>query len=158
MSVFKLLVWVVKEIGMIIRDFLWKGLELGSKGILLVAWKRICRPRNIGGWGILNISEFNKALLEKWWWKIYSGQNGCWSKIIHFNYLNRGPPGPLFHTPPKNKSFFWASIILILPSFRFCTLNILKSNDSTLFWYDNLLEGRAPKGLWLDLFNDCIFP
>ena len=106
MSVFKLPVWVVKEIDKIYRDFFWKGPELGPKGMRLVAWSRICRPRNMGGWGILNIQEFNKALLGKWWWKIHSEQNSCWLKVIHLNYLNKASLGLLFHTPHRiNLSF-----------------------------------------------------
>lgn len=34
----------------------------------------------------------------------------------------------------------------------------MKNGDSTLLWYDNLLDGRAPKDLWPELFNDCNFP
>lgn len=55
MFVFKLPAWVIKDIGRIRRDFKWKDPDLGPKGIRLVAWKKICRPRNMGGWGILNL-------------------------------------------------------------------------------------------------------
>ncbi|XP_039129471.1 uncharacterized protein LOC120265593 isoform X2 [Dioscorea cayenensis subsp. rotundata] len=77
MSVFKLPVWVIKEINKIRRDFLWKGPDLGAKGISLVDLKRICKPRELGGWRILNLFEFNKPLLGKWWWKIFTGRKGC---------------------------------------------------------------------------------
>lgn len=83
MSVFKL---VILEIDKIRRDFLWKGPDMGSKGIRLVAWKRICRPKNLGGWGIINLKEFNRALLGKWWWKIATNPISCWAKIINTNY------------------------------------------------------------------------
>lgn len=49
MSVFKLPAWVIHDIDKIRRDFLWKGPDLSSNGIRLVAWKRICRPCNMGG-------------------------------------------------------------------------------------------------------------
>lgn len=110
------------------------------------------------GWCILNIQEFNKALPGKLWWKIYSIQNNCWSKIIHFNYLNREPLGPLFHTPSKNKSFFWVGITSIVSPFRSCSSKIVRNSATMLLWYDNWLEGRALKDLWPDLFNDCILP
>lgn len=64
----------------------------------------------------------------------------------------------MFHLPPRNKSFFWAGITLILPSLRAYISMIVKNGDSTLLWFDNWLEGCAPKDLWLDLFNDCNFP
>lgn len=92
MSVFKLPAWVIQDIDKIRTDFLWKGPDLGSNRIRLVEWKRICRPRNIGGWTILNLHEFNKALLGKWWWKITSNPNSCWAKIINANYSIKNPP------------------------------------------------------------------
>lgn len=106
MSMFQLPFWVVKEIDKIQRDFLRKCPNLGPKGFHLVEWKKIFRQQEMREWEILNLHIFNKALLVKWWWKIFSNQKGCWSKIIHFNYLNKGPPGPMFHSPPRNKSYF----------------------------------------------------
>lgn len=112
----------------------------------------------MGEWGNLNLQVFNKALLCKWWWKIYSDQTSCWSRIIHYNYLNRHRTGPMYHLPPRNKSLFWAGITLILPPFRSCISKTVKNDNSTLLWFDNWLEGRAPKDLCLDLFNDCNLP
>lgn len=74
MLVFQLPIWVVKEIDKLRRDFPWKGSELGPKGFHLIAWKRVSRSRDMRYLGILNLHEFNKVLLGKWWWKIYSGQ------------------------------------------------------------------------------------
>lgn len=65
MLILKLLAWVILEIDKIRRDFLWKGPELGSKGVRVIAWKRICHPRNMVGWGIHDLNEFNLALLGK---------------------------------------------------------------------------------------------
>lgn len=106
MTVFKLLAWVINEIDKIQRDFLWKGLDLEPKGIRLVAWKRICRLCNMGGWGILNLQESNRALLGKWWWEISFNLNSYWAKIIKDNYLTRNSTRIVFQTPPRNKSIF----------------------------------------------------
>jgi len=50
------------------------------------------------------------------------------------NYFSRGPQTPMFQTPPRNKSFFWASLSPILPSFRFGTSKNVKNGESTLLW------------------------
>lgn len=60
MSVFKLPLLVSNEIDRVSRDFLGKRPELGPKGICLVAWSRICKPRKMGGWCILNIQISTK--------------------------------------------------------------------------------------------------
>ncbi|KAH7676557.1 hypothetical protein IHE45_07G024900 [Dioscorea alata] len=109
-SVFKLPIWVLNKIYKIRRDFLWKGPELGPKGIRPVAWNRICRPRKLGGIGILNLQEFNKALLGKWWWKLITNPNSYFAKISKFNYLKRNPIRFLYQPPPRNKSYFWVGI------------------------------------------------
>lgn len=63
----------------------------------------------MGGWGILNLCSSNKALLAKWWQnhrRSTLDKQGCLSKIIHLNYLDRGSLGPLFHSPIRKKYFF----------------------------------------------------
>lgn len=52
------------EIDPIRRDFLWSGPDL-CVGCRLVCWKNLCRPRDQEGWGILDFSAFNQALLGK---------------------------------------------------------------------------------------------
>lgn len=42
-------------------------------------------PR-VGGWGILNLHNFNLALMGKWWWKFYKDHNWCGMKVVQFNY------------------------------------------------------------------------
>ena len=37
----------------------------------LVKWKLMCRPKNLGGLGIINTLVMNKCLLIKWWWKLW---------------------------------------------------------------------------------------
>lgn len=83
----------------------------------------------MGGWGILNLCSSNKALLAKWWQnhrRSTLDKQGCLSKIIHLNYLDRGSLGLLFHSPTRKKYFFSVGITPILSSFRVCTLKSVK--------------------------------
>lgn len=36
----------------------------------------MCKPKNLGGLGILNTSVMNKCLIVKWWWKIFHTPSG----------------------------------------------------------------------------------
>jgi len=33
----------------------------------LVIWERVCKRKEFGGMGVINLCDFNKALLLKWW-------------------------------------------------------------------------------------------
>lgn len=39
-----------------------------ERGIRLANWELVCKPRKIGGLGIIDITVFNDALLAKWYW------------------------------------------------------------------------------------------
>lgn len=86
MSLFHLPCWVIKDIDRIRRDFLWSGPDLDHSGCRLVCWKNLCRPRDQGDWGILDLARFNQALLGKWLWKYYMDPSWGGSKVIQFNY------------------------------------------------------------------------
>lgn len=86
MSIFWLPTWVIKKIKHLRRDFLWYGPDIDYSTCRLVYWKNICRSRDQGGWGILDLYNFNQALLGKWWWKFMTDTNWCGSKVIQFNY------------------------------------------------------------------------
>lgn len=63
MSIYKLPSCVIKVINNIRHDFLWRGPKTDKVGCRLVSWKCICRPCDLGGWVILNLVDFNLALL-----------------------------------------------------------------------------------------------
>lgn len=65
MPIFRLPCWVIKDIDCIRRDFLLSGPDIDHLGCRLVCWKNLCRPRDLLGWGILELSSINQALLGK---------------------------------------------------------------------------------------------
>jgi hypothetical protein len=52
---------------MLRNTYLWrkKTDDVQARGSALVAWKKICRPKQQGGLGVLNLDLQNKALLLK---------------------------------------------------------------------------------------------
>jgi hypothetical protein len=50
------------------RNFLWTGLEDAHGGHCTVNWKRVQRPKSMGGLGILDLIKFNRALRLRWVW------------------------------------------------------------------------------------------
>ena len=57
-------------------DFFWAGLlwqeNIDKKKYHLVKWSEVCEYEDMGGLGVQNLAHMNKALLCKWWWKIYN--------------------------------------------------------------------------------------
>jgi hypothetical protein len=52
----------------ILWGFLWKGCKEAHDGHCLVAWDRVCMPKELGGLGILNLRKMNLALRVRWLW------------------------------------------------------------------------------------------
>ena len=52
------------------RNFLWSGISGESKlHLTLVKWVKVCKPLQVGGLGIRQLTSFNFALLGKWLWR-----------------------------------------------------------------------------------------
>lgn len=69
LSLYKLPVKVRKKWDSIRSNFLWNGPPSETKKYHLVIWDRVCKKKEFGGLGVLNLQDFNQALIGKWWWK-----------------------------------------------------------------------------------------
>ena len=74
LSFFSILKWVEREIDSLRRKFLWKGANTERKSFSVVNWKKVCKRKEFGGLGIINLQVFNMALLLRWWWKLFEEQ------------------------------------------------------------------------------------
>ena len=63
-------------------------LNLIERGIHLVAWEKLAKPKMFGSWGIKNIFWARKALAMKSLWKVIFDQ-GLWGKVIRSKYLKK---------------------------------------------------------------------
>ncbi|KAF7827206.1 reverse transcriptase [Senna tora] len=82
--------------GMLSRFFL--GHMQDKKATPMIAWNRICHPKQLGGLGIRRFDPLNRALLGKQYWRILTNQSALIIrlpfKIIMFFWklLQRGLP------------------------------------------------------------------
>lgn len=70
LSFYSLLARVIKKINSIRKKFLWEGADGKLGSYYLVSWGRVCKYLSQGGLGVLDLRDFNRALLEKWWWRL----------------------------------------------------------------------------------------
>jgi len=85
MTMFIILVIVIKKMVSIQRKFLWGWGSEGRK-ITWVSWENVCESRESGGLGVVNIKDFNSALLGKWVWRLGSNEVGLWKEVVESKY------------------------------------------------------------------------
>ena len=67
MAIFRMSEGVRRQIESIMRRFLWQGTRpWETRGVALVAWRTVCRPKSLGGLGIRHLRHTNRALLSNW--------------------------------------------------------------------------------------------
>ncbi len=60
---------------------MWGGMDNDSK-LDLVNWKKVCTPIQLRGLGIMSLTTFNQALLEKWLWGFVVERKAFWHQIV----------------------------------------------------------------------------
>jgi hypothetical protein len=113
------------------RHCLWRKKDK-TKVQSLAAWDMICKPKDKGGLGILNLSVQNNALLLKHLHKFYNHDSTPWVQLIWDSYYYEAVP----HAVTLAGSFWWKSIIKLSDQYRLLTKCAVGNGSSILFWSD----------------------
>jgi hypothetical protein len=89
------------------RNFMLR--DSNNKGIYLVGWNKIARPKQYGGLGVRPTREANVSLLGKLVWDIVQSSSKLWVELFSSKYIT-GPNFLLSSIPPRSSST-WSSII-----------------------------------------------
>lgn len=92
MCLLKLPSGVLRQIDKYRRNCLWRSSTLNGRGKSLVAWKEVCKPKNHGGLGVLNLGTQNRALLLKNLNKFYNHANLPWVRLVWEAYYPSSHP------------------------------------------------------------------
>ncbi|GJT53298.1 cysteine-rich receptor-like protein kinase [Tanacetum coccineum] len=98
-----------------------KGGNISKRKIHLVSWKIVCKPKELGGLGVVPLRVKNMALLTSWWGKYNENRSALWKMVITKSYARSFPSklSELHFIPPHSRvSSVWKNII-----------NIKKEND-----------------------------
>ncbi|KAE8664767.1 hypothetical protein F3Y22_tig00112738pilonHSYRG00325 [Hibiscus syriacus] len=83
----------------------------GENKIHWVSWHNVCKSKEAGGLGVLNISNMNRALLGKWSWRFANDKDAVWRRLICSKY-NIDPFSLLFNSKiPAQASWIWSSVV-----------------------------------------------
>ncbi|XP_069147459.1 uncharacterized protein [Solanum lycopersicum] len=77
---------VIKLIDSMCRSYIWSGDGKVTKKAL-IAWERVCRPKNEGGMGLINMQLWNRAAIAKLCWDLANKEDKLWIKWIHVYYI-----------------------------------------------------------------------
>ena len=72
MQTFLLPVSVCDQLDKVTRDFWWGVKADEKKHLYLKAWDSICSPKAAGGLGFRKAREFNRSLITKLGWQLYT--------------------------------------------------------------------------------------
>ncbi|KAE8655306.1 2-succinylbenzoate--CoA ligase [Hibiscus syriacus] len=122
--------------------FLWGG-GMDRNKIRWVSWPNVCKSKEEGGLGVLNILNMNRALLGKWSWRFANERNAVWRRLICSKY-NLDHASLLFNSKiPTKSSWIWRSVVntdfkedSFGPKFRsLCRIQV-GSGQFIRFWQD----------------------
>jgi len=85
LSLFPILARVANRLEKLQRDFLWGGIGDEFK-FHLVNWHTICSLKVLGGLGVKNMIQFNRALMGTWLWRFAVGRDALWRKVVAIKY------------------------------------------------------------------------
>jgi hypothetical protein len=85
LSFFRIPKEVRKKLDYFRSRFFWQC-DDHKKKYRLAKWCIVCKPKCVGGLGIMDLDEQNKCLLNKWLFKLFN-EDGLWPHILRKKYL-----------------------------------------------------------------------
>ncbi|CAL2228927.1 unnamed protein product [Prunus armeniaca] len=85
MGVFKLPKSLCQELSAMIARYWWG--KSGRKGIHWLGWRKLCKPKCLGGLGFRHFEAFNKAMVAKQAWRILENPTSLVAKILKARYF-----------------------------------------------------------------------
>jgi len=134
MQCYKLPSRITDHLDRIHRDFFWKN-SSSDKGLPLIAWDKICRPKTLGGLGLRKTAAVNTAFLAKLGWKVLTQPDNVWVQQMRAKY---GAPDHFFEARPKPAdSWVWKCLLRLRPFIKRGIRWKVGNGQSIKFWTDN---------------------
>jgi hypothetical protein len=111
---------------------LWRGADINANQRPKAAWTTVCKSKEEGGLGVINLKTQNEALLLKHLSKFFNKEDIPWVTLIWESYYE---PDKL---PPQGKkgSFWWRDILKLLDKFKGIARVNINDAKSCYLWLD----------------------
>jgi hypothetical protein len=129
--------------------FFWQG-DNHKKKYRLAKWGIICRPKDQGGLGVLNLELQNKCLLSKWIFTLINS-DGAWQQLIRNTYLGSKTLTQVMKKPGDSQ--FWCGLMNVKDDFLSMGSFTLQNGKVVIFWEDIWLGSTALKVQYPNLYN-----
>lgn len=77
------------------RMCVW-GKEEGKRGVHLLKWETLCKPKRCEGEGLRTAKEMNQAILVRMAWRVLTSLGELWSNVLCAKYKVRQEDGAHF--------------------------------------------------------------
>jgi hypothetical protein len=121
-----------------------------KKKYRLAKWGIICRPKDQGGLGVLNLELQNKCLLSKWLFSLINTE-GAWQQLIRNKYLGFKTITQVTRNPGDSQ--FWSGLMNVKNNFLSMGSFIVQDGKEISFWEDIWLGDTALKVQYPNLFH-----
>ena len=133
MQCYKLPTRVTDQLDRLHRDFFWKN-SSSHKGLPLVAWDKICRPKALGGLGLRKTLAVNTAFMAKLGWKMITQPENLWVQQMRAKY---GEPDLYFAARAKPAdSWVWKCLLRVRDFIKQGIRWKVGNGQSIKFWTD----------------------
>jgi len=140
MQCFQLPLSVTTKVDRLNREFFWKK-NNSEQGLPMVAWDKVCTPKNLGGLGLRKMAAVNCAFQCKLAWKILAGKDSLWTSVMRAKYL-RGHPFLAASAKPGD-STVWRTLTKCQDLIRQGMVWTIGDGKDISFWKDNWLDTKS---------------
>lgn len=85
MQIGRLSAWVYSTLDKATRSCVW-GSHKGRRGIHLLSWDMLIRPKGLGGENIKETRNMNWSLLAKRTWRVFNSEGELWCEVLESKY------------------------------------------------------------------------
>jgi len=149
LSFFEIPKEVLKKLNHFRSRFFWQG-DGHKRKYRLTKWSIMCRPKEQGGQGIMDLETQNKCLLSKWLFKLIN-EEGIWQQLLRNKYLANKTITQVEKKPGDSQ--FWSGLMKVKNVFLRWVSFKVHNGEQVSFWNDVWLGHTSFRERFPNLYN-----